>query len=149
MAVFTPRGSVERLTDRFRLAEGPFTTIQLGDLMSRLAQDQTAEQIEDLLVDLRETTGNIKEASVRLDLLLGESLGLVESGEALVNENRPALRSGVEDAEFTLQSIATSITMILQNLERASQELAGLTGKINADPKVIVTGEPEPEGPFR
>ena len=120
-----------------------------GDLMGRLAQDHTAEQIEDLLLNLQETASTIKSASVQLDLLLAESRGLVESGEAVVSDNRAALHNTVQDAEFTVQSVATSITMILQNLERATQELASLTGKINADPKFIVTGEPETEGPFR
>lgn len=120
-----------------------------GDLMSRLSQEQTADQVEEVLASLRDTADNIKATSTRLDELMQDSISLVNSGEAMIDENRPALRSTVSDAEYTFQSLATSITLILQNLERASQELASLTGEIRADPKVIVTGEPERKGPFQ
>ncbi|HMB76271.1 MAG TPA: MlaD family protein [Kiloniellaceae bacterium] len=120
-----------------------------GSLMSRLGRDQTAEQVEALLAKLQDTADNIKATSKRLDSLMQKSNALVDSGTAMIDENRPALRSTVADAEFALQSVATSITFILQNLERASQEIASLTGRIQADPKVIVTGEPERRGPFQ
>jgi len=120
-----------------------------GDLMSRLGKDQTAAQIESVIAALEDTAKNVKETSLRLDGLLKNAEALIDSGKAAVDENRPALRSTVSDAEYTMQSLSTSITLILQNLERASQELAALTGEVRADPKVIVTGEPRQRGPFQ
>ena len=39
--------------------------------------------------------------------------------------------------------------IVLQNLERTTREIAALAGKLNANPSVILTGEPEKEDPFK
>ena len=48
-----------------------------------------------------------------------------------------------------MQSLARSIDTVLQNLERASQEIAALAGKLNDNPSVILSGQESQEDPFK
>ena len=120
-----------------------------GEVMSRLSDAGNAEQVEVLLDNLEQTTANLKEATVKLDEILETSREMVESSERILSENESAMRNTIQDTEFTMQSLSTSINVVLQNLERASQEIAALAGKINDNPSLILGSDAEERDPFR
>jgi ABC-type transporter Mla subunit MlaD len=120
-----------------------------GEMMSRLSEEGNAQQIEDLINNLEQTSRNLKAASVKLEVILDSSSELVASSERILVENEAALRNTVEDTEFTMQSLSTSINIVMQNLERASQEIAALAGKINDNPSLILGSDQEETDPFR
>jgi len=120
-----------------------------GEVMSRLSDARNVQQVEALIDNLAQTTSNLKSASVQLEEILDSSSELVSSSERILTENETALRNTIEDTEFTMQSLATSINIVLQNLERASQEIAALAGKINDNPSLILGGDQEETDPFR
>ena len=120
-----------------------------GEVMSRLSEAGNAQQIEALIDNLEQTTANLKAATVKLDAILDSSGELVSSSERILTDNEAALRNTIEDTSFTMQSLSTSINIVLQNLERASQEIAALAGKINDNPSLILGGDQEETDPFR
>ena len=120
-----------------------------GDMMSRLSETRNVDEVESLISNLHVTSENLRKASQELEDILISSRGLVEASEKIVKSNEYALQNTIEDAEFTMQSLATSIHSVLANLERAAQEIAALAGKINDDPSIILTGQESERDPLR
>lgn len=114
-----------------------------GALMSRVGGGDGAVRIEKTLADLKATTANLKTASQELSRL-------VETGGRLLSKNEASLANAIDDSEFTTQAVASSISLILRNLERTSQDLAGLIAEVRANPSVLVRGGGEDgRDPFR
>jgi phospholipid/cholesterol/gamma-HCH transport system substrate-binding protein len=114
-----------------------------GTAMSRLADDGMAGRVDAILADLKRVAENLAGASRRL-------AQVVDSSGRLVADNRAPLSSTLADSEFTMQAVAASINLILRNLERTSQDLAGLIADIRANPSILVRGSgSDGRDPFR
>jgi phospholipid/cholesterol/gamma-HCH transport system substrate-binding protein len=120
-----------------------------GDMLSRISQPEKTRQIENLLANLDVTSRNLKSASEDLQAVLRSSRDLVQRSDRLLAENQDPLNNTIQDAEFTMQSVAASMAVVMQNLERASQEIAALAGKINDNPAVIISGDKPGRDPFK
>ncbi|MDX1401931.1 MAG: MlaD family protein [Kiloniellales bacterium] len=120
-----------------------------GELMSKLNEEENVERFKSLIGNLEATAINLRGASEELGRILGSSQELIDSSGRILRENEAALKNTLADSEFAMESIATSINIVLQNLERTTREIAALAGKLNANPSVILTGEPEKEDPFK
>lgn len=121
----------------------------IGEQMSRLGAETKARQVEGVLDDLAATATTLKGASLELQRLLETSGALVESSQQILTRNEAAVQTTIDDSAYTMQTIATSVTLVLQNLERLTRDLAEISGKINRDPGVLLTGPAEEDGPIK
>lgn len=120
-----------------------------GDLLSRLSEEENVRQVESFIANLEDTSRTLQSASTELKGVLDSANRFVETGERILERNEIPFGNSVEDLEFSMQSLAQSIDTVLQNLERASQEIAALAGKLNDNPSVILSGQESQEDPFK
>ena len=133
-------------------AESEKLAIGIGDIgeqMSRLGSKSKALQVEAVLDDLGATATTLRGASLELQHLLESSGALVESSQQILTRNEVAVQTTIDDSAFTMQTIATSVTLVLQNLERLTRDLAEISSKINRDPGVLLTGPAHEDGPLQ
>lgn len=99
--------------------------------------------------DLRRVTASLEGRSEDIRQAVGQYGSLAGDIQAVVKENRPALRSSLDDTQFLLQQVATNLMPVLTNLEDATRNLAALTRDLRANPGVIIRGrEVEPQTPW-
>lgn len=139
--------------DRERLT-GIFANLER--LSADLEQVVDPEKLTAILAAVAEVAENLKAVTATLEgrsedirQAVGQYGALAGDIQAVVKENRPALRSSLDDTQFLLQQFATSLMPILANLEDATRNLAALTRDLRANPGVIIRGrEVEPETPW-
>ncbi len=139
-AVTTLEGEIETMTKSIGDA---------GKLIEKFGSTDNVDKFQSLVSNLEEASLNLKNASGELGGVIESSRRLIDNSDKILAENKEALTNTISDSEFAMQSIASNINLVLQNLERTTREIAALAGKLNADPSVILTGEPEKEDPFR
>jgi virulence factor Mce-like protein len=120
-----------------------------GDLLSRISEDQNVEQVESFITNLEETSRNLQTASIELKAVLEAANSFVESGERLISSNEAPINNSIQDTELAMQSFATNIEAVMRNLERASQEIAALAGKLNENPSAILSGQGSRKDPLK
>jgi phospholipid/cholesterol/gamma-HCH transport system substrate-binding protein len=130
-------GNLERLSADLEQVVDPQRLGAILDNVNRMSDD------------LRRVTASLEGRSEDIRQAVGQYGALAGDIQAVVKENRPALRSSLDDTQFLLQQVATSLMPILTNLEDATRNLAALTRDLRANPGVIIRGrEVEPQTPW-
>jgi len=120
-----------------------------GSMMQELSGEENTRQVKAILANLNRVSGNLAAASSQLRDVMDSSVALLTASQSIVVENGGTLRNTLQDSEFAMQSVASSINLVLQNLQRTSQDLAGLMAEIRADPTILLRGNAGEDGvPF-
>lgn len=113
-----------------------------ADLLIAASSKDSRRQVQAML-------GKVEKVMSNLEITSRELRTVIAASEKIVRGNEQALSSTLQDTAFTMQSLASGIHLILLNLERASQDLAGLVADIRANPSVLISGAGEKEkAPF-
>lgn len=130
-------GNLERLSADLERAVDPDQLAAILDSVSRIAGN------------LEQVTASLQGRGDELQAAVARYGELASDIRAVVKENRPALQSSLEDAQYLVQQIAASLTPILANIEAASRNLDALSRDLRDNPGVIIRGrEVERETPW-
>jgi phospholipid/cholesterol/gamma-HCH transport system substrate-binding protein len=130
-------GNLERLSADLERAVDPDQLAAILDTVSRIAGN------------LEQVTASLQGRGDELQAAVARYGELASDIRAVVKENRPALQSSLEDAQYLMQQIAASLTPILANIEEASRNLDALSRDLRDNPGVIIRGrEVERETPW-
>ena len=152
------------LYDARHLLDGANATLRLvrGDL-NMLSDRLDIVVSEDNVALIGTAMASVSDAAVRLDALIQRSNelladagtltqdagALVRNVDAAITESAPALATLAGDTQFAMQTAAPRLGLILQNLERATDDLAALMAALRANPAVLIGVEPVERGPGR
>jgi ABC-type transporter Mla subunit MlaD len=102
------------------------------------------------------TLAALTDAAARLDSVLAGAEQLIVHGDQLVvdagavlTETAPDIEVLTSDARYALQSASPRLNSILVNLERATEDLAGLLAELRANPAVLIGVEGAERSPGR
>ena len=102
--------------------------------------DRSAEQLSRLLAESESLVTNANS-------LVGEVGETVAGIDRVVRETGPAAAALAGDAQFVVQSATPRLNAILLNLERASEDMAGLAAELRRNPAIVIGVEPSETGP--
>ena len=102
----------------------------------RLLREDTRQTLETLRAGLEQ----VRQATRRGETLLGQL-------SAITADNAGDLRHTVRDGEFVMRSLSTSVTALLENLQRLTASLDDLVNDMRDTPNALIFGRPRHEQP--
>ena len=127
--------------NRDRLA-GAFENLR--QLSENLVKAVDAEAIGEILASVQMMSASL--AEITSELAGGTDdvrRAVTDYGElavdirGVINENRPALQSSLQETQFLMQSIAAALIPILTNIEDATRDLSTLARELRSDPRLL------------
>jgi phospholipid/cholesterol/gamma-HCH transport system substrate-binding protein len=130
--------SVATLTARASRALSDENVAAINNTLASL--DRAAEQLNRLLAESETLVTNA-------DTLVNDLGETVEGVDSVVRETGPAAAALAGDAQFVVQSATPRLNAILLNLERATEDMAGLAAELRRNPALVIGIEPSETGP--
>lgn len=135
--------------NRERLA-GAFENLR--NLSAKLEELVKPDQIKAILGSVEKMSAHLADVSSQLKGSTAEVRSavkrygdLAEDIQGLVVDNKPAVQRSLDDTQFLLQELSSSLTPILTNIEDATRDLSALARDLRRDPAVIIKGHPVEE----
>jgi len=130
--------------NRERLA-GAFENLR--KLSAELEQAVDAQKIAAILGSVEQMSAHLAEVSSQLKGSTEEVRSTVKQYgvlakdiQGLVVDNKPAVQRSLDDTQFLLQELSSSLSPILTNIEDATRNLSALSRDLRRDPAVILKG---------
>lgn len=97
---------------------------------------------EQLSQELLAVSERFKNATVKLDALLGSSKQLIESSNALIARSDPNIAHAAEELRNTLDTVSQSMQSIVYHLESTTRNMNEFSRQLRDNPAVLLSGKP-------
>ncbi len=142
---------IERVVAR---VDGVVLQVQadLGAIGTRLTDAVDAIEIERInatMTTLNDAADSITGVLAAAETLLANADQVVVGTGKLIEETGPDMQTLAGDARYAIQTASPRLNTILLNLERATEDLAGLLAELRANPAVLIGVEGAERRPAR